>query len=365
MFKVFIDANIFLGLYDSKLETTEIFDDLNKIASSLVMTDQLSDEFLRNREKKISDLEKILNKGFSYEDFIRKIQKVPVPDVAIIHSFKNFDNISICNNKITGLKDSYEKIIKEQSKNFKKLSEEILDLLEKPENDIVYINFKKLFNDDKVQKLKKNDEIINKAYYRKLIGNPPRSDIKTIGDEIHWEILLENIKTDLIIISRDETFTANKSFLIEEFYKKTNKKLYIDKKISFALEKIGKRASNKTIEFEDNYIKKDQKLSETLEALSKSYTTSFNPAVFEALSKSCTISLNPEVLEALNRPLVGTLTPAVLGALSESCTISLNPEVLEVLNRPLIASYNLEALKALDEEDESLDYNKDDKSNSK
>ena len=52
MCKVFIDTNVFLGLYQTNKNNLEnIFEDISKLKSSIVFVDQVSDEFLRNRDK--------------------------------------------------------------------------------------------------------------------------------------------------------------------------------------------------------------------------------------------------------------------------------------------------------------------------
>ncbi len=124
-------------------------------------------------------------------------------------------------------------------------------MLDNPEKDPIYTSFKKLFESSNVEKLLRNDRIIEKAEKRKLIGNPPTSlDKNSLGDEIIWELIINNVKNDLIIITRDETYSNRETFLKNEFAKKTGKKLIIEENISNALKKFGETASDETLKFE-------------------------------------------------------------------------------------------------------------------
>ncbi len=71
----------------------------------------------------------------------------------------------------------------------------------------------------------RTDEIVDKALKRKYIGNPPMSDKKTVGDEIIWESLINWIKSDIVIVTKDNGFIKNKEFLANEFNRTTNFKL--------------------------------------------------------------------------------------------------------------------------------------------
>jgi hypothetical protein len=61
--KVFIDTNLFLGLYESNENRVgKIFEDLFNIKEHIIFVDQVFDEFLRNRDKL---LEKQINSSQS------------------------------------------------------------------------------------------------------------------------------------------------------------------------------------------------------------------------------------------------------------------------------------------------------------
>ncbi|MBN1637619.1 MAG: DUF4935 domain-containing protein [Ignavibacteriales bacterium] len=64
MCKVFIDTNVFLSLYQTNQNDLEkIFEDISKLKPSLVLVDQVSDEFLRNRDKIFFDQIKNVSKN--------------------------------------------------------------------------------------------------------------------------------------------------------------------------------------------------------------------------------------------------------------------------------------------------------------
>ena len=61
-----------------------------------------------------------------------------------------------------------------------------------------------------------------------MLGNPPCSPDKyTIGDEVIWELLIENMKEDLIIVTKDYTFHENLSLLTEEYQQRTGRTLLL------------------------------------------------------------------------------------------------------------------------------------------
>ena len=99
------------------------------------------------------------------------------------------------------------------------------------------------------------DSVIESAEKRKKIGNPPTSDKYSLGDEINWEIVLENIKEDIIIVGRDNTYTNNFSFLQKDFHKRTG--CYISaltESITSALIKVGVVTEEGLIEEENRVI---------------------------------------------------------------------------------------------------------------
>ena len=100
-----------------------------------------------------------------------------------------------------------------------------------------------------------SSEIIDSASRRKLAGNPPTSDKYTCGDEIIWESLLSyeiEHKEDLIVVSKDKTFTNNSEFLCGEYTSKTGKVLTIRQDIIEAYRLVGVELPREIEQAEEN-----------------------------------------------------------------------------------------------------------------
>lgn len=209
MYKIFIDTNIILDFYrmNNKNSINEILKEMKKYKKYFISTKQSQDEFLRNRDRTITD-------------FIEELKK---------------QNYKVNTNNVISTLNSYDEyhdsIIK-ANKNTKKIINEVKKLIENPDMDIVY----KIYLDLNEIAYSRTNEIIERAQKRKIIGNPPSSKKETCGDEIIWETLLEYCNEDLIIVSRDSTFSANYNFLKGEFKKYRNRTLKVVDSITKAIE---------------------------------------------------------------------------------------------------------------------------------
>lgn len=233
MCKIFIDTNVFLGLYqENKNNLDKIFDEISKLKLSIVFVDQIFDEFLRNRDK-------VLTKQ------IRDVGKKNIPKLHVTSLIKSLDEFS-------ELKKSSDEFNEKHSNLIKKLTE-IKDNLNE---DIVYTKFYELYTDPTITIYERTDDIIDKAHKRLLIGNPPIDKEKnTIGDQIIWETLISNLEDDLIFITYDHTYKDHISFLKNEYTKRVDKELSITEKVSDALMKIGETPSKELINLENEYEK--------------------------------------------------------------------------------------------------------------
>lgn len=237
MFNVFVDTNIFLGLYESNENTVEkIFKDLSNIKHSIVFVDQVYDEFVRNRD---TSLEKQIKQSSS--------NSLPqIHTTALIKSLNEYSELV-----------EAEKVFKEKHKCLIQKLREIKDSLER---DIVYKKFCEFYKDTSIKIYHRTDDIIDKAYKRKLIGNPPVSKGQdTIGDQVIWETLLSNLDNDLIFITRDNTYKDHRTFLQNEFNQRTKKELSIHENLSFALTKIGATPSKELLEVEKEIQRNEEK----------------------------------------------------------------------------------------------------------
>lgn len=227
--KIFIDTDKFEGLYWSHEDLSKIIDDYKKFEPYLVLTEQQIDEFIRNRDKQLD----LLIGQIDSTKFVETLSSI-----SIVRKFPKFKEIK-------KFQDNIKKLKVDLIKEFQKLRDH-------PSEDLIFQFFMGLVDNRNIPKIKRTEKIIQKAYSRKLVGNPPTSKEKSsIGDEINWESLLSYIDDDLIIISRDKTFIEHKTFLIREFQSvKDKKNLGIFSDISEVFPLIEKKPSKELIKFE-------------------------------------------------------------------------------------------------------------------
>ena len=227
MSKIFIDTNIFLGLYESNTNSLTIFKDIRQVEENLVIPDQVISEFLRNRDLIL---------------------------LTLIDNVKKNFQLSLHTTSLVRRSEIFQKFytLQENFKSFKEiLIQELEEIKDNPQKDPIYKSFIELCNDKKILRLDTDDEIIKKAQKRNLLGNPPNTPKKgTICDEIIWELLLNNINDDLFIISGDGTFSSHITFLREEFRKKTNNTLTVKENLSEILTLFGVKPSKNAIKFD-------------------------------------------------------------------------------------------------------------------
>lgn len=232
--KILIDTNIFLDFYRTNSHTVEIFNLLKDNISSIIITDQIIQEFERNREVVLNNVKQKFQMESKLENF----------------SSSYIQNI-----------EEFKQLIEIQ-KNYKIKQKEILDkinlVIRDPSLDPIALYFKELIDDayreDTVYFT--TDEIIAKADKRKKIGNPPVSNKYSIGDEINWEIVLANLKEDIIIVGRDSTYNSNFNFLQKDFHKQTGRIIYaLTDSITKALDMLGIKTDENIVIQESKAIK--------------------------------------------------------------------------------------------------------------
>jgi predicted nucleic acid-binding protein len=229
MTKIYTDTNWFLNFYRKALDDLALLDELAKYKGTLIITRQTINEFLRNR---VTTLKGVIS------EFKKSVDVRPPHTTALLRSFPAHEEL------------------KSITEDYKKKSKEVLDYLrqviEDDKKDPVVQKLLALWDDATVTKLETSDELVDKAFKRKLLGNPPTSPGKhTIGDELIWELLLVNMKEDLVVVTGDRTFLENKALLQEEFSSRTGKTLIlITEEFSSALKADGKIPSEKLIDVE-------------------------------------------------------------------------------------------------------------------
>ncbi|MCP9751260.1 PIN domain-containing protein [Ferruginibacter sp. HRS2-29] len=197
--KILIDTNIYLDFYRSNNETLKLFKELVNHFDKIILTDQIIFEFERSREGVI----KKVRQNFEAESRIENFSSSYLQDLS---EFKD----------LIELQKQYK--VKRTT-----LINKLNENLEDPSKDPVASFFKEFVDEslknDKIYRT--TEDIIQKANNRKLIGNPPTSDKYSIGDEINWELVIANVKEDIIIVGRDNTYNDNLSFLKKDFHKNT------------------------------------------------------------------------------------------------------------------------------------------------
>ena len=179
---LFIDAQIWLSIYDFSSDNHEQFSKLYDLIEEdikVYLPEQTVEEVKRNRENKIST------------------------------ALNQFNKINI---QIPNLCKGYD-----EYKSFQELVDHLQimhkDLLKKIEEDIMNRNLfadtilDKIFS--KISVLPRTDIVLQKAYWRYNMGNPPGKD-RSYGDAINWEILLDNVPfgEDIFFVSSDKDYKS-------------------------------------------------------------------------------------------------------------------------------------------------------------
>lgn len=256
--KVFIDTNIYLSFYTSYFTNTSSLSELiNQIKSKnveLILTQQVKDEFYRNKE--VLSIRTRMN----LEKWAQK-HKVKLPDKeknsSVWHEIKQINekyNLDI--------REKLSQISKQVKENIApggsvdKLIEEIFNLSsEFPITTSIY----------------------EQAKYRHSIGNPPMKNDSSIGDAINWEFLLSSMKRgeDLHFIAKDPDYviedwegeTVLREFLKNEWEQKVGSKIHIYTKLTRFLEVLPK---------ENEVDKKKIEIAKKEEDLVSQYTSGYD-----------------------------------------------------------------------------------------
>lgn len=239
--KLLLDTNIYLDFYRTNFETVDLFKSIIKNYKKLILTDQIIEEFDRNREVVLQNIKSVFEKESKIQDISSSFLK-SVPAFTELAEIQRTYKV-----KRAIVSDVITSFIKDESK------------------DPVASLFKELVNVSKKKDLilYSNEEIIRRAETRKRKGNPPTSSKYSIGDEINWEIILSNVTDDIVIVGRDATYRDNLSFLRKDFHKSTGKIIHtLTDKISDGLQLVGIKTKPKIVENEIAAVKQLQVFSD-------------------------------------------------------------------------------------------------------
>jgi hypothetical protein len=149
MTKIFIDTNLYLGLYDSGEDPGKIFGDIGALRSSLIFPDVVFDEFVRNRDRILGRYAKTVGDaaiaGLEPSFFLSQL---PV-----------FQTLLRAGDEYNG--------------RVRSMVNDIQQMIAEPERDPIFGAFSRLYSDREVLIIQRTEMQVERARQRKLIGNPP------------------------------------------------------------------------------------------------------------------------------------------------------------------------------------------------
>ncbi|MBY6113347.1 DUF4935 domain-containing protein [Mameliella alba] len=294
---VFVDTNILLDFYRLRgASALKYLSNLEKNKSNLILTEQVHMEYLKHRQRVVSESIKELVKPAE--------QKLP--------AFVSEYQAAI----------SMRKNVFDASEQHKKLKEKITKVLDTPRNhDEVFKAVNRIFNGDSKYYLGREHDRKNKirslARKRFSMGYPPRkSNDVSIGDAINWEWIVEcakncEQKSNVMIVSRDGDFGIenNKKFILNDWLQKEFKERVSQKRkveltnlLSSALKKIAVQTPKEDIEAEKEVAET------TSQRLERAYysTSGVDPARWKTFSDRLTaiqsgLNLDSDALERIHQ----------------------------------------------------------------
>ncbi len=228
MTKIFADTNRFLQIYgalDGGVDT--FFDEYEKVKSQLVLTQQTITEFCVNRPIRLKAL------------IGNRTKHMPPAEPPPGDSLSGYKKSSDPPNGGEEMDQALLQCLKQR--------------LDDENGDRVLKRLQALAADKAVTVLKLTDRVVLRAFCRRLLRNPPGSPTQDmrIGDQVNWELLLEKLHEDLIVVTGDHTFKDNFSLLSEEYKRRTDGTLLrVVEHISEAEEAIGQKPSKELVEEE-------------------------------------------------------------------------------------------------------------------
>lgn len=208
---LFIDANIYLNYFRMSSENTDSLSVLLKILKTkknlcLLLPEQTMQEYSRNRSNIVNETKIALKKQKNFKPILPPIVRNWSEAKKIKKLFKEVNSY-------------YKKIIKRHDKELKNEDSKVDKIISE------------IF--DKATKILEEKDIIDRAFYRMLKGNPPGKK-DSYGDAIIWESILNKlINENLAIVTNDGDWLEKydkenlNRFLCKEWQKKTKKRIKV------------------------------------------------------------------------------------------------------------------------------------------
>jgi ribosomal protein S27AE len=232
MKRLFIDANIYLGFYNSNAsEFKKLLKATVEVSDKIIITQQIIDEICRNKLNVFRQ---------SIENYL-KDSHIKFPFLPEHLDRLDSAKLKSWNNRRKELEAEFTKLNSDLETNLKEVFNSISE-----SSDVVSDELQAVFS----KLLPTTQEAFEKAMMRKTIGNPPGKPNDPLGDQLSWEVLLENIAgvSELYIVTNDGDYSTNfnGSFLLNPILYndlvKINQKLkiYVYNKLSVALQDFNK-----------------------------------------------------------------------------------------------------------------------------
>ncbi len=263
--QLFIDTNILLSFYslnqEDLAELSKLSDLIAQKHITLLLTDQIIDEFNRNREQRIDGAIKSFRAQTFNPQFPQLCEDYPEVD-RVRESLKHYEQAhTALMNQIT---------IDIKAKNLKA--------------DRIIQSFFTLG-----EKLPAHSQILDRARFRMGVGNPPGKN-NSLGDAINWECLLEAIPAgeDLFFVTGDKDYCSAlndddfSDFLQTEWFNLKQTPIHFYKRLSgFCKEQFPEiaLASVRDKEFLIRDLVNSQSIGDTQKAIAKlTYYKEFSAA---------------------------------------------------------------------------------------
>lgn len=212
---LFIDTNVYLKFYHYSNDDLEELDKLIVLMDNdkleLFLTEQVENEFERNRDTKLADALKTFNQSKLNNQFPQ-----------FCKGYNEFEKL--------------KKLIKEYEKEKQSLLKKVMHEIETNSlraDKIIDVLF------EKATYIETNNDLVSKSKLRYDKGNPPGKN-KSYGDAINWEAMLENVENsnDLYFIADDKDYFSEinnsnfNTFLLKEWESKKSSKIKFYKTLS-------------------------------------------------------------------------------------------------------------------------------------
>jgi predicted nucleic acid-binding protein len=213
--QLFIDTNILLSFYALNQEDLGELSKLrDRVASGevqLLITDQILDEFYRNREQRIEG---------TLKSFYGQTFNTQVPQIC-----EDYPEVQHLRTTLKEYEQAHNALAKKVS----------IDI--KAKNLLTDRLLQSLF--DQGTKVVMDGAIVDRAKLRMSLGNPPGKN-NSLGDAVNWECLLAAVpdQTDLFLISGDKDYSSPlgdeelSGFLRDEWQRRKQSTIHFYRRIS-------------------------------------------------------------------------------------------------------------------------------------